>query len=307
MPPLRSLTIGALVLGFAGSVLPWAALPATAHGTGKDTAIAPKATWSNYFYPPRVGLTCTESFTTADTSGTETLTVASITSNGAGKEIVINQSGSVHAAGKDEPINASSHYLLTKDGRLESEPSSALLSGQSEHSVGFTIYPTVKKLLAGGTGVSTVHEVLPLPASELSALSPALKANQTSLDISIALRQSGQAVASLTVPMGTYHHVLEIKSKIGSFSVTNAVPSAEKLLAGAFGPTLDKIFEVHHLVRPGRGPDPSKRRRTDHRQPGVHGLGQRSIPPRRHRAGSSERLIGRPRAPGHWSARRCRR
>ena len=250
----QALVLGTLALVLAGPAALVGALAVAAQGPGGQSQSAPAATWSNYFYPAKVGLTCTNSFTTADTSGSETITVASITPSPLGKEIVVNQSGSVQAAGKDSPINVSTHYTLRNDGRLMTEPSSGLVAGQQARTVGFTTFPTVKTLLAGGSGVSTIQEVLPLPASELSELSPALKANQTALDMSISLRQSGRSVGNLTVPMGTYHHVLEVKSTISGFSVTNALPSAEKLLNGAIGPTLDKVLTFTTWYAPGVGP-----------------------------------------------------
>jgi hypothetical protein len=252
--PTHRLGPAAIALVIAISPLALSSPAIAAPASHREAAAPVSPTWATYFFPTRVGLTCTNSFVSASASGQETLTIASIKDSPRGKSIVITESGAVQSAGQDIPVNASVHYTLTPDGELINEPSNALVVGQGVHTVGNTILPTVKSLLAGGSSVSTIRESIPLPQSQLAQISPALKANQTGLDVSVSLREKGKAVSALTVPMGTFHHLLEVQTKMQAFHVTNAIPSAEKEIDAAIRPTLSKVLSFSTWYAPGVGP-----------------------------------------------------
>jgi hypothetical protein len=215
---------------------------------------APAPTWATYFYPARVGWTCHDSFTSAGASGEETLSVAAVTSSPQGKHINVDVSGSSQSGGQDVPVNSSLQYTLTPKGGLITEASSALVVGVGAHSNGESVLPTVKALLAGGSSQSSIRESIPLPASQLAQISPILKANQTGLDVTVSLRESGKAVPTLTVPMGTLHHLLEVQTTIRTFRVTNAIPSAASEIEAAVRPTLAKVLSFTTWYAPNVGP-----------------------------------------------------
>lgn len=217
-------------------------------------AAAPSPTWATYFYPARVGWVCHDSFTSAASSGEETLSVVAVRSSPQGKHINVDVSGSSQTGGQDTPINSSLHYTLTSNGSLINQPSSTLVVGVGAHTIGNTVLPTVKALLAGGSSQSSIRETIPLPPSQLAQISSVLKPNQTALDASVTVGEKGKAVSSLTVPMGTFHHLLEVQSTIHTFRVTNAIPSAASEIDAAVRPTLNQALSIATWYAPNVGP-----------------------------------------------------
>ena len=163
-------------------------------------------------------------------------------------------SGSSQSGGKAQPINSSLQYTLTPHGGLVNEATSTLVVGVGAHTNGTTVLPTVKALLAGGSSLSTIRESVPLPASQLAQISPVLKPNQTGINVSVSLREKGRAVSTLTVPMGTFHHLLEIQTTIHRIQVTNAIPSAGSEIAAAIRPTLSQVLSFSTWYAPKIGP-----------------------------------------------------
>jgi hypothetical protein len=211
-------------------------------------------TWSNYFYPLKVGWTCRESFSSSSVSGSETLTVSAVTKTANGVDVTVNQAGNTETQGTNVPTNSVLHYTLGRNGSLVSNSVNALIGANSAQTGGDSVFPSVQSLIAGHTGVSTVTATVPLSSSDISQLKGALKSGQNSLVMAVQLRSKGSLISNLRVPMGTVHKVLEVSTTLGSLKVTNAIPAAEKALVSALRPDFQKTSNFKTWYARGIGP-----------------------------------------------------
>jgi len=240
---IAALSLGALLASVAG---PTPTLMAAA--SPKPPSGGP--TWTSYFYPLKVGWTCQEELTTV-TTGSETLTVAAVTKTKEGQAITVDEGSSTNVNGTDVPTNAALHYLITTGGQLISSPSAGQLGGQAYRYVGNTVFPSVRTLLAGGSGLSRVHIAAPLSTRELAQVKSILSAHATSLEMTLVLKQSGAKVAQLQTPAGTYH---DVRSTLKSLDITNALGSARGDLDRQLQPTEAKSVANTVWYAPGYGP-----------------------------------------------------
>jgi hypothetical protein len=210
--------------------------------------------WASYFFPLRVGLTCHESFASNGVSGDETLRVTSVTTSSAGTKVTVEESSSTQAAGKDIPTNAALHYTITRSGALVSSPSAAMIGSQAAQLIGNTVLPSVSQLMSGKVFTTSLQEIVPLSSAQLSQVSSALKPGQTSLRIAITLKERGSVVPILTVPLGTFHNLLDVSTSLGQVTVKNALPGAAKTFASALEPTFKKELNFQTWYAKNSGP-----------------------------------------------------
>jgi len=211
-------------------------------------------TWKSYFYPGRMGRTCQETLDSDGMTGTETLRVSDVTTTPRGTQITIDEGSDTQVDGKNIPTNAALHYTITRSGDLVSSPSSELIGGMAAQLVGNTVLPSVRHLSSGGVFSSTLHLLVPLSESDLSQLSGSLQPGQTSLQIAISIREKGTVVPTLTVPLGTFHDVLEVTSSLGQVEVTNAAKGAGGAFASALYPELKKELGNQTWYAKNNGP-----------------------------------------------------
>jgi hypothetical protein len=250
--------VGAGALTALTSLAVLVVLPARTGGTGgagaaeRSGAAAP--TWVRYFFPLKVGWTCHESLEATGATGAETLTVASVGRTSRGRSVTITEGSSSTADGVSVPTNAALHYVLTTGGQLVSVPSGIQVGGQPYSIDGTTTYPDVQTLLSGGSAVSRLHIAVPLSAADRAELQAVLPAGATALDMAVAVQQSGRSVAVLQTPMGTFHHLLSVRSVLKSIAFTNVSKAASRVLAGAVKPTIAKELTLDAVYAPGVGP-----------------------------------------------------
>ncbi len=216
------------------------------------SAAAP--TWVHYFFPLKVGWTCHESLEATGVTGAETLTVASVGRTSQGRSVTITEGSSSTAGGVSVPTNAALHYVLTTRGQLVSVPSGIQVAGQPFSINGTTTYPNVQTLLSGGSAVSRLHIAVPLSAADRAELKAVLPAGATTLNMAVAVQQSGSSVAALHTPMGTFHHLLSVRSVLKSIAFTNVSKAASKELAAAVKPAIANELTVNAWYAPGVGP-----------------------------------------------------
>jgi hypothetical protein len=237
----------ALGTGLAGGPSP----SPTAGASSKP--VAPGPTWTTYFYPLKVGWTCQEQLTTGAT-GTETLTVTAVTNTRQGEAVTIDEGSSTDVDGATVPTNAAIHYVITKGGQLISAPSAGQLGGQAYRVEGNTVFPAVRTLLAGGSGLSRERISAPLAGSELAQVKSILTTNATALSMALVLKQAGTKVARLQTTAGTYHNVLAVRSTLRSLDITNALASARRDLDREIEPIVAKTVVSTVWYAPGYGP-----------------------------------------------------
>ncbi len=223
-----------------------------ADAAGGSGAVTP--TWVHYFFPLKVGWTCHESLEATGATGDETLTVASVSRTSRGRSVTITEGSSSTAGGVSVPTNAALHYVLTTGGQLVSVPSGIQVAGQPFSINGTTTYPNVQTLLSGGSAVSRLHIAVPLSAADRAELKAVLPANATALDIAVAVQQSGRSVAELQTPLGTFHHLLSVRSVLKSIAFTNVSKAASRELAAAVKPAIAKELTLDAVYAPGVGP-----------------------------------------------------
>jgi hypothetical protein len=256
-----ALGAGTVLAGLPGPTLASASAAAAAAAssaspsatTTKPTRTSGAPTWTSYFYPLTVGWTCQEALTTV-TSGSETLTVAAVTKTRKGQAITIDEASSTDVSGTEVPTNAALHYLITTNGQLVSAPSAGQLSGQAYRVVGDTVFPSVRTLLAGGSGLSRVRISSVPSKSDLAQIKPILVPHATSLEMVLVLKQSGTKVAQLQTSAGTYHDVLAVRSTLKSLDVTNVLPRDRRGLDRQIQPTVAKSLTTTVWYAPGYGP-----------------------------------------------------
>jgi hypothetical protein len=248
-----ALVTGALSAGTVLAGLPGPILTVTASATSKPTHAAGAPTWTSYFYPLKVGWTCQEALTTV-TSGSETLTVSAVTKTRKGQAITIDEGSSTDVDGTQVPTTAALHYVITTNGQLVSAPSAGQLSGQTYRVVGDTVFPSVRTLLAGGSGLSRVRISSVPSKSDLAQIKPILVPHATSLEMVLVLKQSGTKVAQLQTPAGTFHDVLAVRSSLTSLDVTNALSKDRRDLDRQIQPTVAKSLTTTVWYAPGYGP-----------------------------------------------------
>ena len=78
----------------------------------------------------------------------------------------------------------------------------------------------MRGLLSGSTSVSHLRVDAPLSQADIAELSAVLPHGATSLDMSVALRQSGTSAAVVHTPMGAFHDVLEVRGVMTSLDFT---------------------------------------------------------------------------------------
>jgi hypothetical protein len=217
-------------------------------------AATPSQTWSEYFYPLKVGWTCHETLDSGGAVGTATLTVTAVGKIPDGHSVSVTQSGSTAVGGTNVPTNSVLHYVLTKSGHLVSVPSAGEFAGQAYKIEGDTTLPSVSALLAGGSTTSELHISEPLSPSELSQVRAILTPHATSLVMQVSLRERGQRVAVLQTPIGTFHDVLAVHASLGAIHVTDAVKAASKTLTSELQPVLGKELANTTWYAPGFGP-----------------------------------------------------
>jgi hypothetical protein len=215
---------------------------------------ASSSTWAHYFFPTKVGWTCHETIDSKGITGSETETVTAVQKVSNGTSVTVTEGSSTTVNNTSVPTNAVLHYVLTNSGQLISTPSSGQAVGQAFNLEGNTTFPSVSKMLAGGTGLSTMHGAEPLNQSDLSELGPALKPHSTGLDMTFIIKQSGRSVPELSTPHGTFHHVLWVRSTLESIKVDNAVPAAAKELDSAIKGDIAKVLSNAVWYAPGDGP-----------------------------------------------------
>jgi len=220
----------------------------------RNLSASHQPTWISYFFPTRIGLTCRESFASNGLSGDETLRVTAVSTSSLGTRVTVEESSATQVAGKDIPTNAALHYTITREGSLVSSPSAGMFGGQTAQLVGNTVLPSVGQLLSGRSFTASLHEIVPLSAAQLSQVRSALKPGQTSLQIALALRERGRLVPTLTVPLGTFHNVLEVSTSLGHVEVKNALPSAAKSFNAALEPTFRKELNFQTWYAKNTGP-----------------------------------------------------
>jgi hypothetical protein len=246
-----TLSLGTVLAGMTDPLPGATSASAAAAASSKPPSRGP--TWASYFYPQQVGWTCHEALTTV-TSGTETLTVTAVTKTKKGEAITIDEGSSTDVDGTNVPSNEALHYLLTTGGQLISAPSAGQLAGQAYHEVGNTVFPSVRTLLAGGSGLSRLRVSAPLSRSELAQVKPILTPHSTSLEMVLVLKQSGAKLAQLQTTAGTYRDVLVVRSSLESLDITNAVGSARRDLDRELQPTEAKSVANTVWYAPGNGP-----------------------------------------------------
>jgi hypothetical protein len=215
---------------------------------------ASSATWAHYFFPTKVGWTCHETIASSGITGTEDETVTAVGKVIGGTSVTVTEGSSTTVNGTTVPTNAVLHYILSNNGQLISTPSSGQAIGQVFHLEGDTTFPSVAKMLGGGTGASTVHGTEPLSQATLSQISSVLKPHATSLVVTMVLKQSGHSVPELETKYGTFHNVLWVRSTLTSIKVDNALPAAAKELDSGLKTELAKIESNAVWYAPGEGP-----------------------------------------------------
>jgi hypothetical protein len=221
---------------------------------GLAGAASSSKSWSDYFYPLKVGWTCHEAIDSAGVTGSETLTVTAVAKVRDGHSVSVTEGSSTSVGGTNIPTNSVLHYVLTNDGRLVSVPSAGQFAGQPYEIRGDTTLPSVHTLLSGGTGTSELRISEPLSQSELAQVGSILAPHATALDMSVVLRERGHRGAVLQTPMGTFHNVLVVQASLGSIRVTNAAKGASKALTSELQPVLGKDLANTTWYAPGVGP-----------------------------------------------------
>lgn len=219
-----------------------------------SAAAASSVAWSHYFFPLKVGWTCHETIASSIAKGSETETVTAVSKVPGGTSVTVTEGSSTTVNNTSVPTNAVLHYVLTNSGQLVSAPSSGQALGQAFHLEGDTTYPSVTKMLEGGTGSSTVHGTEPLNGATLSELGQVLTPHATSLVVTMVLKQSGRSVPELVTPYGTFHRVLSVRSTLKSIKVDNALPAAAKQLDSGLRAELANILSNAVWYAPGFGP-----------------------------------------------------
>jgi hypothetical protein len=248
---IATLSLATVLAGVPGPLPASIGPAAAAAASPKPPSSGP--TWTSYFYPLKVGWTCHEALTRV-TTGTETLTVTAVTKTKKGEAITIDEGSSTIVDGTNVPSNEALHYLITTGGQLISAPSAGQLAGHTYHYAGNTVFPSVRTLLAGGSGLSRVHISAPLSKSDLSQVKSILTPHSTSLDMVLVLKQSGTKVAQLQTSAGTYHDVLAVRSSLKSLDITNALGSARSDLDRELQPNEAKAVANTVWYAPGNGP-----------------------------------------------------
>jgi len=211
-------------------------------------------TWVSYFFPLKVGWTCHESLTGGGATGSETLTVSSVGSVPQGPSVTVTEGSSSTVDGTSVPTNAVLHYVLSKTGQLITIPSGGQVAGQLYNDTGDTTDPSVKTLLSGESTSSRAHIVAPLSATDLAELKGVLPGNATSLDMTVDFAQRGGSVPTLQTSMGTFHHLIAVRSMVKAIAFTNVAKGASKELATAIMPTIVKELRATTWYAPGVGP-----------------------------------------------------
>jgi hypothetical protein len=226
--------------------------PAGATSTDK---VGGTATWTGYFFPLKVGWTCHESLTGSGAKGSETETLSAVTRVPQGHAVTVTEGNSSTAgSGTAVPTNAALHFILTTGGQLVSVPSGIQVAGMAYSIKGNSTYPSVRTLLSGGSAVSRLQIAAPLTAADRAELRAVLPANATSLDMAVAVTQRGALTNTLTTAMGTFHHVLTVRSVFKSLAFTNVNEAASQELAQAVKPTIAKELGATTWYAPGVGP-----------------------------------------------------
>ena len=171
-----------------------------------------------------------------------------------GRSVTVTEGSSSTVNGTSVPTNAVLHYVLTKTGQLVTIPSGGQVAGQLYNYTGDTTDPSVKALLSGKGTVSRAHIVAPLSETDLAELRGVLPAKATSLDMTVASTQRGGPVRTLQTSMGTFHHVIAVRSMVKSITFTNVDNGASKELAQAIMPTIRKELAATTWYAPGVGP-----------------------------------------------------
>lgn len=210
--------------------------------------------WSTYFYPLRVGYVCTETIDSTGVNATETLTIAAVEHTAAGTNVTVDQSGDTQVGSKQTPTNGALHYTLRDDGSLVSTSANELISGTGAGTRGPTVFPSVKALVSGRTGRSSAVVAVPLSNSDLQQLQGALKPGQTSLNMKIGFINSGSLVPTLVVPMGEFHDVLKVTTKLRGLNVTNASSAGAQALNSALKPEIEKTSNIQTWYARDVGP-----------------------------------------------------
>ena len=240
------------VVSLAGAL--GAAASALMSSAGLAGAATSSQTWSDYFYPLKVGWTCHEALDSAGITGTETLTITAVAKVRDGHSVSVTEGSSTSVNGTNVPTNSVLHYVLTNNGHLVSVPSAGQFAGQPYEIRGDTTLPSVHTLLSGGTGTSELHISEPLNQSQLAQVGSILTPHATALDMEVVLRERGHHDAALTTPMGTFHNVLAVQATLGSIRVTDAVKGASKALTSELQPVLGKDLANTTWYAPGVGP-----------------------------------------------------
>ena len=244
--------LGRIAVTGAACVIALTSLAALDALPAGSASVAP--TWVNYFFPLKVGWTCHESLDGAGVTGGETLTVSSIGTAPQGRSITITEGSSSTAGGISVPTNAALHYILTNGGQLISVPSGIQVAGQPYGIKGNTTFPSLHTLLSGGTAVSREHIAAPLSPADRAELQALLPSGATSLNMAVEQQQSGDSVPVLHTPMGTFHHVLMVRSVLKSIVFTDVTKAASKELAAAVKPVIAKELSLTTWYAPGVGP-----------------------------------------------------
>jgi hypothetical protein len=230
---------------------------ALAGSAASAAASTPKApTWKTYFYPAVVGYHCVEAIAvnTAGSSGTETLTVTAVSRRSGATHFTVAQKGTTTVSGASVPSIGLLHYVITGGGELEDNTSSVNVGSINGGVSGVTNLGTVAKLVAGASVTSVLHVVEPLSASEIKDLQGVLPSGQTSLHATLTMASRGTNVATLNIPLGTLHHVLEVKADISHISFTNLVKGASSVLAKDLHSQFDSLLDYTTWYAPGLGP-----------------------------------------------------
>lgn len=227
---------------------------ASAQGAVRLAASTSTPTWAAYFYPTKIGLTCTDTVKSSVETGSETFAISSVTKTSKGQNVDVAVSGSVQAQGDTASEDSTLHYVLTKSGGLTTTLSNALAEGRGAPTLGQATLPTPKALLAGAHSVSKLSESEPLTPSQLAEMASGLEPHQKTLNVTASLFETGTRVSTLTVPMGTFHNVLEVHSKVDTFEVTNALAKTRGGLDSALLPEVKRELSFATWYAPGVGP-----------------------------------------------------
>ncbi len=171
-----------------------------------------------------------------------------------GTKITVDEGSDTQVDGKNIPTNAAFHYTITNNGDLVSSPSSEMVGGVAAQLVGNTVLPSVTHLSSGGVFTSTLHMLVHLSQPDLNQLGGALKSGQTSIQITLSIRERGTLIPTLTVPLDTFHNVLEVTTSLGHIEVTNAAKGAGGAFDSALYPELKKEMGYQTWYAKDNGP-----------------------------------------------------